>query len=94
MSSFEVGKIRIQLSDETEVIFATGGGVIEVKQNKVLVLADSLERAEEIDIQRAEASADRARQRLQNKSDSSIDSPRAEIALLRAINRLKIAGRR
>lgn len=92
MSTLEVGKIKIVDAAEKEIIFATSGGVVEVRANKVLVLADSLERRDEIDVNRAEKAAERAKERLGNRADKSIDFLRAEIALTKAINRIKIGG--
>jgi F-type H+-transporting ATPase subunit epsilon len=59
---------------------------------KVILLADAVERPEEIDIARAQAAKDRAEKRLAERAPD-IDIDRARAALLRAINRLKIAGK-
>ncbi|NOX16886.1 MAG: F0F1 ATP synthase subunit epsilon [Chlorobi bacterium] len=91
LSSFEIGKVKIKEEEGSEeTVYATGGGTVEVLGNKVLLLAESLERYDEIDVKRAEAAAERAKERLAKK-DESIDVARAEAALHRAINRLKIA---
>ena len=55
------GTVRLRRGDEEEIL-AVGGGFLEVSENKVVVLADSAERAEEIDVARAEE-ARRARPR-------------------------------
>jgi F-type H+-transporting ATPase subunit epsilon len=91
MSSFEIGKIRLNDSNDEEVVFATSGGVAEVLHNKVLVLSNAVETPAEIDAERAEKAAARAKERLQLRSNPDIDISRAEIALARAINRLKIS---
>ncbi len=93
LSSLEIGKIKIVEQDETEKIFATGGGMIEVLDNHVLILVESFESADEIDVERAEKALERAKERLAHRNDPNIDVARAEAALKRAINRLKIAGR-
>jgi len=90
MSNFEVGKIKLGYADGSEVEFVTGGGVIEVLHNVVLLLADSVEKPEEIDVNRAEKSAERAKKRLAEKA-KEIDISRAEISLARALNRMKYA---
>lgn len=64
------------------------GGFLEFNDNKALVLADSAEWPEEIDIQRAEEALERAKKRLEAKGDN-IDKKRAKMALLRAVERLK-----
>lgn len=91
MSSLEIGKIFLRDANEEEITFATSGGVVEVLKNKVLVLSNAVETPEEIDVQRAEKAAERAKERLQQRSDPNVDIPRAEIALARALNRLKLS---
>lgn len=91
MSSFEIGKVKIAESDGTTKLYATSGGTVEVLNNKVLVLAETFEAPEEIDIERAKKAEERARARISDKSNKDIDLDRAEIALKRAINRLKLS---
>lgn len=67
---------------------ATSGGFVEVSGEGVTILAETAEFNEDIDVNRAEASRERARQRL---ADSTNDRARAEAALGRALNRLKVA---
>jgi F-type H+-transporting ATPase subunit epsilon len=52
-------------NDEKEII-SISGGFIEVLRNKVVILADSAERAEEIDLERAEEARKRAREEIKN----------------------------
>lgn len=89
MSTFEIGAIKIVLPDDNEKFYATGGGTIEVLNNYVLILADSLEAVEDIDIERATRARERAGDRLAHKTETT-DIERAENALKRAINRLRI----
>jgi F-type H+-transporting ATPase subunit epsilon len=77
-----------------ETFFAfVSGGFVEVTGERVSVLARIAERAEDIDLERAEASKRRAEERVHRPS-MEIDAERARIALLRAISRLDIASRR
>ncbi|MCX6170836.1 MAG: F0F1 ATP synthase subunit epsilon [Ignavibacteriales bacterium] len=92
LSSLEVGKIVIEDATGQHIEFATGGGTVEVKDNKVLVLADSVELVHEIDVERARKAYERAKERLANRSKDDIDIIRAELALQRAMNRMKMAG--
>ena len=62
----------------------------EVQRDRVTVLAETAEFVQEIDVIRAEAARDRARQRLARKRDLQVDETRARLALTRAINRLRI----
>ncbi len=94
ISSFEIGKVKIVENGGSELEFATAGGTVEVLDNKVLLLAESIERKDSIDISRAEKALHRAKDRLAKKSnEENIDLARAEASLKRAMNRLKIAGR-
>jgi len=88
ISTLEVGKIKIIDENDKETYYATSGGMIEVLNNKVLVLADTFETPEEIILERAMNSLNRAKERL--KARKSIDIARAEAALARAINRISI----
>jgi F-type H+-transporting ATPase subunit epsilon len=91
MSSFEIGFIKIEDEIESSINFATSGGTVEVVNNKVIVLAESFESKEEVDIQRAEEARDRAQKRIKKESgEENIDLARAELALKRAINRIKL----
>jgi F-type H+-transporting ATPase subunit epsilon len=89
ISVFEIGLVKIKIDQNTTKYYATGGGTIEVLNNNVLVLADSLEAVEEIDIERAMRARDRAEERLANKTDDT-NLDRARAALARAINRLTL----
>lgn len=88
ISTFEIGMIKVDLPEKPKY-FATAGGTIEVLNNKVLVLADSIESADEIDIDRAKRAKERAEKRLAEKTPD-IDVVRAQTSLARALNRIKI----
>jgi len=80
---------------ETEVDMAVSGGFIEVRPDRVIVLADSAERAEDIDIARAEEARKRAEEAKSNSLDRSPDEAFiADAALKRALARIKVARRR
>lgn len=67
---------------------AIGGGFVEVADNRVTILADSAELAEEIDVERAQRALERALARLRDMS-AEIDRERAHRALIRARARLR-----
>jgi len=67
---------------------AMSNGLMEVNNNHVLVLVQAAEKAEEIDLLRAQAALARARERLASH-ESNIDVARAEASLKRALNRIK-----
>lgn len=77
----------------TENYIALGGGILHITKNEVIILADSFEHKKEIDVNRAENAKIRAEKRLENKKDENIDIRRAEIALKKALNRIKIGSR-
>lgn len=89
------GELRIRKGGE-ETSIVVSGGFLEVHNNKVSILADTAERAEEIDVARAEAAVERARQALAERSSApSVDQLRfAEMALRRSTVRLRVARRR
>ncbi|MDX1701272.1 MAG: F0F1 ATP synthase subunit epsilon [Melioribacteraceae bacterium] len=93
ISSMDIGEIKIKEQDGKEIHFATSGGTIEVSDNKIIILAESFERSDQIDKSRAESAKERAEKRLKTKREQKIDEFRAELALKRAINRLKISNK-
>lgn len=92
ISTLAAGELRVKKGG-TEQSFVVFGGFIEVTPDKVIVLADTAERAEEIDVARAEASRDRAETSLQNRQET-VDLEQAAAALRRANLRLRIGQRR
>lgn len=76
------------VSEGTDHFAAVSGGVLSVADNEVILLARTAERAETIDLARAQASERRARQRIESRA-ADIDLKRAELSLQRAIAREK-----
>jgi len=89
ISTFDIGMIMVELQDGNQNYYSTAGGTIEVLENKVLVLADSIEIVSEIDEERALKAKQRAEERLAEKK-SDINIIRAQAALARANNRIQI----
>jgi len=90
ISTFEIGIIKLVLSDDSTQIFTTSGGSTEVLDNKVLILSDTVEPIESIDIERAVRAKERAEARL-TKKEGIVDVDRARVALARALNRIKMS---
>ncbi|MED4534482.1 F0F1 ATP synthase subunit epsilon [Metabacillus fastidiosus] len=88
VAPLEIGAVRLLKDSSTELV-AVSGGFIEVRPDKVTILAQAAETAESIDVTRAQAAKERAEQRLKQQTDD-IDMKRAELALHRAINRLNV----
>ena len=92
MTMLQPGELRAKKGDD-EITLAVTGGFLVVRPDRVIVLADAAERAEEIDIARAEAARKRAQDRLMHPTEE-LDKARAEAALHRAIARIEVAQRR
>lgn len=90
VSGVDIGIIKV-ISGDTQTKLATSGGFLEVNEDKVIVLADTAERSNEIDVERAKAAHERAQRRLAARNPD-IDVLRAELALRRSLARLKAAG--
>jgi F-type H+-transporting ATPase subunit epsilon len=86
------GELRLIKRGSEEQVLAVGGGFLEVGDNQVVILADSAERAEEIDVARAEEARRRAGARLANRAPD-VDYARASAALARSLARLRASER-
>jgi F-type H+-transporting ATPase subunit epsilon len=91
MTILTAGELVVRKGGE-EQSMAISGGFLEVRPDRVIVLADQAERAEEIDTARAEAARKRAEQSLAERKGTEEDA-RAEAALRRALVRLSVAER-
>ncbi|MRG86192.1 F0F1 ATP synthase subunit epsilon [Salinibacillus xinjiangensis] len=85
-----ISAVRLKGEGNTDHI-AVSGGFLEVRPDKVTILAQSAEMPDEIDVERARKAKERAERRLQSQKDD-VDFKRAESALRRAINRINVAG--
>ena len=92
MTSLQAGELVVRRGKE-EDIMAISGGFLEVRPDRVIVLADQAERAEEIDIERAAQARKRAEESLQQKRTADVEQTVAEAALRRALVRLSVAER-
>jgi len=93
LAGLKAGEMKVADEAGQRFYFAVSGGFLEVLGDRVVVLADAAESPEEIDVERAAAALDRARERLRARP-GEYDSDRAEAALRRALNRLRIAQHR
>jgi F-type H+-transporting ATPase subunit epsilon len=92
MTILKPGELLIR-KDGEETYMSISGGFLEIRPDKVIILADACERAEEIDIERAEEAKRRAEERLKTPTPE-LDMAQAQAALLRSLVRLKVAERR
>ena len=88
VSGIEISEMNYVDQDSQRHYFAVAGGFVYVGEQETVIIANAIESPEEIDLQRAEASKQRAQQRLQNPQD--IDVLRAEISLKKALMRIHV----
>jgi len=93
ITMLEPAELIIRKDNGDEMYMVITGGFIEVKPEKVIILADACERSDEINLERAEAATRRAEERIKNITPD-VDPLRAEAALRRSMARLRVAERR
>ena len=92
LTSLKPGELKVSKEGE-ETNIAVSGGFLEVLKNVVTILADTAERAEDIDVERAEAALKRAQEKV-NSSESDLDLERAIRALKRSQARVFVSKRK
>lgn len=92
VAPLDIGAVRLKKDNETQLV-AVSGGFIEVRPEKVTILAEAAELPSQIDVDRARAAKERAEKRLSQAKQDDIDFKRAQYALRRAINRLEVSGK-
>ena len=92
LTSLKPGELKV-LKEGEESNIAVSGGFLEVLQNVVTILADTAERAEDIDFERAEAAMKRAQDKV-DSSDSDMDLEKAIQALKRSQARVYVSKRK
>jgi len=91
VSTIAIGKMKFVTKDGETMWYVTSGGTVDVIDNKITMLAETVESKEEINLRRAEEAKQRAERRLASK-EPGVDIERAKIALFRALNRIRFAG--
>lgn len=92
VAPLDICAVRLKKNNQTQLV-AVSGGFLEVRPDKVTILAQAAEKAEDIDVERALRAKQRAEERLKmkEKKQANVDFKRAELALRRAINRINVA---
>jgi F-type H+-transporting ATPase subunit epsilon len=94
ITALNPGTLAVVDVNGDEAFYSISGGFLEVSNNIATILADSIEIPDEIDIDRAQAAVERARELLLKRASLDVDTERAKGSLERAKNRLKIAQRK
>lgn len=89
ISVLKPGEIRVK-KDDKEIVLAVSGGFIEVLSTKVVVLADTAERSEEIDIERAEAAIHRAEKLREERAVDSREFAALTAQIEKELARIKV----
>lgn len=92
MCGLDIGVTRVVVNGKSED-FTTMGGVFQLKDNQALILTQSAEKGSDIDVVRAQEAKERAEERLAEGKEE-VDAKRAEIALARAMARLKASAKK
>lgn len=93
LTTLGIGELRIRRGGEEEY-FAIAGGFLQVRPDKVVVMAETADMASEIDVQRAEEARREAERALQEGFHEPADLARARAALQQALLRIQVAERR
>lgn len=95
LAALAIDEVHVRRTDQDTHIdyVAVNGGIIEVRENVISIIADSAEREREIDVSRAERAKIRAERSIEAAKEAHNDSElkRATVALHRAVNRLKVS---
>ncbi|KIL37977.1 ATP synthase F1 subunit epsilon [Gordoniibacillus kamchatkensis] len=92
VTPLKIAPVTVKKQGAKDELLAVHGGFMEVRKDKVVILAESAELPGDIDVERARAAKERAERRLAAKKDE-FDFKRAELALQRALTRLDVTSR-
>jgi F-type H+-transporting ATPase subunit epsilon len=96
VTPLKIAPITVKRQGQSDQVIAVNGGFMEVRKDKVVILAESAELPEQIDLDRAKTAKERAEKRLADAKakDHDTNVKRAELALMRAVNRIDVAERK
>ena len=94
VTPLKIAPMTVKKQGVKDELIAVNGGFMEVRKDKVVILAESAELPEQIDIDRAKAAKERAQKRISETKQDNVDFKRAELALQRALNRIEVSGRK
>ncbi|WP_123042298.1 F0F1 ATP synthase subunit epsilon [Cohnella candidum] len=90
VTPLKIAPVKAKIDGKDEYL-AVHGGFMEVRKDKVVILAEAAELGHDIDVVRAQQAKERAERRLTDRS-TELDHKRAELALQRALSRISAAG--
>jgi F-type H+-transporting ATPase subunit epsilon len=90
LTSLAVGEIKIVNGEGNTEYYATSGGFLEVKKNKVIILTETIEKSNEIETERAKEKISKSKKLLEEKP-KDINSDLLRESILKAKNRIKVA---
>lgn len=93
LTTLKIGELSYKQNGQTSFI-AVNWGYLEVEEDRVTILVDTAEKADEIDLERAKAALGRAENALKNLSQEDVNYLTMEAALKRALMRIQVSGRR
>jgi len=94
VTPLKIAPVTVKHEGGKDEVLAVHGGFMEVRKDKVVILAESAEAAGDIDVERARRARERAEKRLAEKNQETIDHVRAQLALQRALTRINVAEQR
>ena len=92
LATLKVGELWYRIGQEKHFL-AIAFGFVEVLPDRVTILAQIAERAQDIDVDRAEAAKRRAEERLAQPPATNMDFERARVAMMKSLIRLQVASR-
>lgn len=93
VTPLQIAPVKIKKGNSEELV-AVNGGFMEVRKDKVVILAETAELPDDINVDRAREALERAEKRLKDQKTDDLDHLRAEMALKRAINRIEVSEKR
>lgn len=88
------GELYLTTTKGEQETMAVSGGFVEVRDNRIVILADTAEKAEEIDETRAQAARERAQKLMTERATDDVGFADAQTALAKELARLKVVRKR
>ena len=90
VASLKIGPLKVVFPDEKEEILAVSEGFVETHKDKITVIVQTAELDKDIDVERAKRAKERAEKRI-TENQEGLDVRRAQLALAKALTRIKVA---